>query len=249
MRKIFLLCYLAVTGFAWAQDIPAPLSPPRLVNDFAGLFSANETALLEEKLRIYHDTTSTQLYVVTVSTLNGYDISQYASELGEKWKIGQKGKDNGAVLLIKPKSERESGEVFIATGYGLEGAIPDITAKRIIEDAILPHFRNNQFYQGVNAGIDRMIAALAGEYQADNQESNDFIPPWVIILLIILFIRLTSKNKNKPNNGGNSTSTSGRPIFFPPTGRGFGGGFSGGGRGFGGGGGGRFGGGGAGGRW
>ncbi|MDR0543607.1 MAG: TPM domain-containing protein [Dysgonamonadaceae bacterium] len=250
-----ILCILACWTIVWAQaqDIPNPMSPPRLVNDFAGLFSSNENALLESKLRMYHDTTSTQIYVVTVASFNGYDKAQFAVELGEKWGIGQKSKNNGAVILIKPKSEREKGEIFIASGYGLEGALPDATLSRIMDETIVPYFRKNQYYEGVNAGIDRMTGYLSGEFQADKTQAESF-PTWLIILAIIVFvvILISSGGKGNNNNSG-SRGGFGPTVFFPPSGRrgGFGG-FSGGGSfggGFSGGGGGRFGGGGAGKSW
>ncbi|MDR0505607.1 MAG: TPM domain-containing protein [Dysgonamonadaceae bacterium] len=227
------------------------MSPPRLVNDFTGLFSPKENALLESKLRHYHDTTSTQIYVVTVTSFNGYDKAQFAFELGEKWGVGQKGKNNGAVILIKPKSKRESGEIFIASGYGLEGALPDITLNRIINEIIIPDFQQGKYYDGVNNAIDRMIGYLSGEYEAD-QSSENSIPSWVIVLgvfIIIIFIIYSGGKGNK--NSGNQRGF-GRTVFFPPTGGGSFGGFSGGGSsggGFSGGGGGKFGGGGAGGKW
>jgi uncharacterized protein len=255
MRNYFLILFSCWTiCFAQAQDIPNPMSPPRLVNDFTGLFSPNERALLESKLRAYHDSTSTQIYVVTVASFNEYDQAQFAFKLGEKWGIGQKSKNNGAVILIKPKSERESGEIFIASGYGLEGALPDITLHRIVDEIIIPAFRQGRYYDGINSAIDRMIAYLSGEYQADKKEDDSF-PSWVIILAIVIFVLLLSSSKG--NNSQDDNRGAGRgffpPVFFPPSGRGGGGGrFSGGGGfggGFSGGGGGSFGGGGAGGKW
>ncbi|GHU68169.1 hypothetical protein FACS189413_04420 [Bacteroidia bacterium] len=255
MRKLLLYilsCWLI--GSVQAQDIPNPVSPPRLVNDFAGLFSSNENTQLEAKLRNYHDTTSTQIYVVVVASFNGYDKSQFAVELGEKWGIGQKNKNNGAVILIKPKSEREKGEIFIASGYGLEGALPDIILNRIIDETIIPYFRQNRYYDGVNAAIDRMIGYLSGEYQA-NKENDDSSPAWLVFLVILIIILLISSGSNGNqdiNNKGGSSRPFGTPILFPSGRSGGFGGFSGGGSfggGFSGGGGGSFGGGGAGGSW
>ncbi|MCD7974146.1 MAG: TPM domain-containing protein [Candidatus Azobacteroides sp.] len=256
MSKIRSL-FLILTGLVvfclqmQAQEIPDPMYPPRLVNDYTGLFSAQEAAMLESKLRSYHDTTSTQIYVVVVPSLGGQDPAYYAYEVGEKWGIGQKGKDNGAVLLIKPRSGNERGQVFIATGYGLEGALPDAICKRIVEQTILPYFQQKQYYQGVDAGIDRMIGYLAGEYKADKTDGEGSgLPIWLLIIIIVILIIIFSSGNNEQdiNGKGGSRSRSGPTVFFPPprSGGGFGG-FSGGG--FGGGGGGRFGGGGAGGSW
>src|SRR5690554_1283741 len=241
-----------------AQDIPAPMSPPRLVNDFANIFSETEKQALESKLLTYNDTTSTQIYVVTVRDLDGYAISDYSFRLGEKWGIGQKQKDNGAVILIKPKIGNSRGEAFIAVGYGLEARINDAYAGRIVRDRMIPYFKENDYFSGVNAAIDSMIKRLAGEFDSDMEKDDDGLPTTAIILFVIFFIIfiivISKKGGGDQNIGGDGSSRSRRgPIFFPPImggGRsgGFGGGSFGGG-GFGGGGGGSFGGGGAGGSW
>ncbi|HOM41897.1 MAG TPA: TPM domain-containing protein, partial [Bacteroidales bacterium] len=106
----------------YAQDVPDRPYPPRLVNDFAGLLTGDEANALERKLVAFNDTTSTQIAIVIVKDLAGYAISDYAQRLGEKWGVGQKGFDNGIVIVVKPKTLTSRGEVFIATGYGLEGA-------------------------------------------------------------------------------------------------------------------------------
>lgn len=238
---------------AVAQEIPDPMVPFRLVNDFANIFSSAETQALEQKLRAYNDSTSTQIYVVTVNDLGGYPASDYAFKLGEKWQIGQKSKDNGAVILIKPKIGNSRGQAFIATGYGLEARINDAYAGRIIDNQMLPYFMEGDYFGGVNAAVDVMIARLSGQFTADYQDESDApsaIILFIIIAIFILFIILSRGGKNNGGNGGNRHHRSGTPpIFFPPT-RG-GGGWSGGGGfgGFGGGGGGSFGGGGAGRSW
>lgn len=254
-----LVFFLFLSQSVGAQNIPNPMSPPRLVNDFASIFSDTEKQVLESKLRTYNDTTSTQIYVVTVKDLDGYAASDYSFRLGEKWEIGQKTKDNGAVILIKPKIGNSRGEAFIAVGYGLEARINDAYAGRIVREQMIPHFIENDYFSGVNAAIDTMIKRLAGEYDPDMKESTKGPSSFTIILFIflfIMFIRLLSKKGGggDQNIGGDGSSRGNRgPIFFPPLmggGRsgGFGGGGFGGG-GFGGGGGGRFGGGGAGGSW
>jgi len=103
LRNILLAAALLLPNISWSQDIPDPMNPPRLVNDFAGILGGEERDALESMLRGYHDSTSTQIYVVTVNDLSGYDISDYAFRLGEKWGVGQKSKNNGVVILIKPR--------------------------------------------------------------------------------------------------------------------------------------------------
>lgn len=242
-----------------AQDIPEPMYPYRLVNDFAGVFSPAEQQALEQKLLAYNDSTSTQIYVVTVSDLGGYPASDYAFALGEKWGVGQKSKDNGAVILIKPKVGNSRGQAFIATGYGLEARINDAYAGRIVRDQMIPYFQSDDYFGGVNAAIDTMISRLSGEFDPDAKQKEEGIPMFVIIIALIflfIFFRAISRGGDQHiDSDGHTRGGGGGPIIFfpPPSGRGGwsgGGSFGGGGfGGFGGGGGGSFGGGGAGGSW
>lgn len=246
-NKYFLLLLVFFGGFVNAQNLPDPMYPPRLVNDFAGIFNNANRDNLEQMLLAYNDTTSTQIYVVTVKDLDGYDVSDYAFRLGEKWGVGQKGKNNGAIILIKPKVGNSRGQVFIATGYGLEEKLNDARVGRIIDNYMLPYFKQNDYYTGTKNAIEAMIGYLSGQFQpdeeADELTTGDIIISIILVLLFIYFISKANKN-----NKGNRSRGGG---FFPPI---IGGGFGGfGGRsvggGFGGGGGGSFGGGGAGRGW
>ena len=117
--KALLTLLLFLAGWtAQAEELPKPLSPRQLVHDFTHLFSAKQQAVLEQKLRSFSDSTSTQIAVAVVPTLQGIEANSYAQQLAEKWGIGQKGKDNGVLIVIKPKSRREKGEVAISVGYG-----------------------------------------------------------------------------------------------------------------------------------
>ena len=242
--KIFLFFWVFGISALYAQDIPDPMSPPRLVNDFAGIFSESEKAQLEQTLRNYNDTTSTQIYVVTVNDLQGYDANTYATELGEKWGVGQKGKDNGAVILIKPKIGNSRGQAYIAVGYGLEEKLTDSRIGRILDQYMIPYFMQNDYYGGVNASIQVIIEVLAGQFRPDMEDdvdAGDIIFSFIILIVIFFIVYRSAKNnKRGPGSRGGG--------FFPPitgggSGRssgGFGGGFSGGGGGsFGGGGAGR----------
>jgi uncharacterized protein len=233
------------------------MQPPRLLNDFAAIFAPQQQLAIEQKLRIYHDSTSTQIYVVTLANTDGYSLAQLSPLLFEQWGIGQKDKNNGLLILVKPKRGAEHGDVFIGTGYGMEGVLPDAICKRIIELEMLPHFRTNDYFSGINAAVDAIISAAAGEYRAvpkaNNGAPSRVIPLLVLALLIAIFI--AGRKGNGKGNGGSKRNNSG--LFFLPflwgSGRrssgGFGSGGFGGMGGFGGGGGGRSGGGGAGGRW
>ncbi|KQS33031.1 YgcG family protein [Dyadobacter sp. Leaf189] len=259
MKKILLIPILLIISLcsSWAQDIPAKPNPPKLVNDFANQLSADEKASLERKLVAYNDSTSSQIVIVIVPTTGDYPIADYALKIGREWGVGQKDKDNGIVLLWAPTDRK----VFISTGYGMEGAIPDAIAKRIISQVITPRFKQNQFYQGLDEGVDMIFKYATGEYKAEKQDNNDDnggSPPVLIIvafIMIIAFIIIRNRN-NRGGRGGGGIGGFGGPIFWPYTthsgggsfsGNWGGGGFGGGSGGFGGFGGGSFGGGGAGG--
>ncbi|MDD4848924.1 MAG: TPM domain-containing protein, partial [Bacteroidales bacterium] len=129
MKKLlflFSIPLLSLSIFS-QQDLPKRPEPPRLVNDLAQLFTQQQSYDLEQMLRAFNDTTSTQISVVTVSSLNDYTIEEFTDQLAEQWGVGRKGKDNGVMVLIKPKlNDREKGYARISVGYGLEGAIPDV---------------------------------------------------------------------------------------------------------------------------
>jgi uncharacterized protein len=249
--SVFKVLHTLVFGFlflnlSFAQNYPAKPEPPRLVNDFAGMLSPQENETLERKLELYNDSTSTQISIVIIQTLDGADKAQYATELGEKWGIGRKHKDNGVLILIA-KSEHQ---IFIATGRGVEEFLPDAICERIIQNKIKPRFKAGNYFDGLNQATNEMIARLSGNFvNNDNQEDNQPIPIWVIILIIfIVFFILPLIFRN--GRGGGGTYSRGGYVGGPFWGGG--GGFSGGGGssgGFGGFGGGSFGGGGAGGSW
>jgi uncharacterized protein len=248
------------------QDFPERPVPPRLVNDFAGLLNLEEINLLERKLVAFDDSTSTQIAIVILRSLNGYDIADYAQQLAEKWGIGQKGKDNGLLVLVKTKIAGEKGEVSIAQGYGLEGAIPDLTCSDIIDNEILPAFRNEDYYGGLNKATNTLMSLAGGEFTASEygqrpkKKSGNDVPLFPLIIIIIVIIGLISGKSGGSNH--KNISSGGLPFWLllgmMNSGRGShsgswggfsGGGGGGGGGGFGGFGGGSFGGGGASGSW
>lgn len=255
MKNILLILFFVFAQSVttvFGQDIPDPMSPPRLVNDFAGIFDSREKESLERILRDYTDSTSTQIYVVTVTDLGGYAASDYSFRLGEKWGIGQKGKNNGAVILIKPKIGNSRGSVFISVGYGLEEKLNDARIGRIIDNEMMPYFRQNDYYSGTKNAIDAMSKYLSGQFQADEYEDAAPTGKEIIIGIILMILFVYFMNKINGKNGGRGNRSSGRGFFPPIIGGGFGGssrGSGGGFGGFGGGGGGSFGGGGAGRNW
>ena len=254
-----LMIWAAVAGLAGAQQIDVVPPQDRLVNDRAGMLSATEVQRLERKLRGYADTTSTQIVVVTIPSLDGAPASMYATQLGREWGVGQQGQDNGVVILVS-ESDRE---VFIATGYGLEGAIPDAIASRIVRNIIRPAFRQSDFYAGLDRASDALIEAARGEFEAAEVQpqhredrSFDFASGFVVLIILYFFINGIRRGGKRGGGGGKKAKRrhGGGPFIIWGGGRGGGfgggGGFSGGGGGgFGGFGGGSFGGGGAGGSW
>jgi uncharacterized protein len=182
------LILLVVTSSLYGFKIPP--STNRLVNDYANMLSQNEELRLERKLKNYNDTTSTQIVVVTLSDLGGQDIEMVATEIGHKWGVGQKGSDNGIVLLIKPKTRTEKGQAFIATGYGIEGLIPDATAKLIVEEELIPNFKKEQYFKGIDEATHVMMQLCSGEFSAKeyNKKHNRF--SFLKILIPILFFFL-----------------------------------------------------------
>ncbi|MBX3255029.1 MAG: TPM domain-containing protein [Chitinophagaceae bacterium] len=257
---LFILCYISLAVNAQVDKyIPPAPNPPTLVNDFTKTLTALQTERLEHKLKNYDDTSSNQIAVVIVETLHDYDPYEFATTLGRKWGVGNKAFNNGVVFLIATKDRK----VFIAPGYGLEGALPDITCKQIIENEVLPNFRGNDYYRGIEEGTDAIMKAAAGEYQPPagyaNRGNKKGVPVGVIILVIIIIVIIISRISGG-GGGGSFMSRRGYretgvpPVFWFPSGGGGsrgGGGWSGGGGGggFGGFGGGSFGGGGAGGSW
>jgi uncharacterized protein len=264
---VLLLLVLAQAAFASDKDFPPMPSPPRLVNDLAHTMSADEISKLEQKLLDFEKTTSTQISVVTIRNLGGYEVDQYAVELASRWGVGTKSKSNGVLVL----AAIDDHKINISTGYGLEGALTDAMCGRIIRNEMVPEFKAGNYYEGFSKASDAIIAATKGEYTADPQTASKGGKRsigGIIIMIIILIIFLS---KIGGGGGGNYMSGRGRRsglgsailggLLGNALGRGFGGGGGGnwgsgggfgggsGGGGFGGFGGGGFGGGGASGSW
>lgn len=241
-------------GRIQAQTLPPAPDPPRLVNDLAGLLTPQELAALEAKLVAYEDSTSTQMLVVLVPDLGGWEISEFAFAIGDAWGVGQQKLDNGLVLAVS----RDDRKVFVAPGRGLEGALPDVLCKRIVDNILVPAFREGQFHAGIDRAIDAAILAIGGEFVREVQEPETPVGALVIlfIFLVLLIVVVISMIRYGSHHGGTIHHGGwGGPVITG--GRGFGGGGwgsggfggGGGGGGFGGFGGGSFGGGGAGGSW
>ena len=221
MKKYLVFSFLFSLLFlgAMAQDIPPRPNPPRLVNDFAKQLNPTEVAELERKLVAYNDSTSTDIVIVVVPTTGDYPLADYALKIGREWKLGQKGKNNGIVLLWASTDRK----IFISVGDGMEGVIPDAVAKRIISQTITPDFKNGMFYRGLDRGIDDIFKYATGEYKADpKSNSNDEGGPvpiiiFFIIFAIILIIIFANKNSGGRGGRGGGMRDMGGPIFWPYT--------------------------------
>jgi uncharacterized protein len=263
--RILLVLLLLFNGFGLlAQGIekymPARPNPPRLVNDFLDILTPAQEEALEKKLVAYDDSTSNQVAVVTIGDIGDYDVVEFAAELGRKWGVGGKDYNNGVVLLILIDKQRNKRKVAIATGYGLEGALPDYTTKEIIETEILPNFKASDIYRGLDEGTDAIIKAAEGTYKAPanyNKRKKSGGGNIVVAVIIFIVIMIILSNINRRGGGGMVSRRGYRrwndtpPIWWFPSGGGGGGwgGGGGGGGGFGGFGGGSFGGGGSSGSW
>ncbi|PRY89811.1 TPM domain-containing protein [Mongoliibacter ruber] len=208
VKYLVPLLFLFFTAQTFAQtDFPEVPSPPRLVNDFTNSLSSQQESDLERKLRAYNDSTSTQVTIVMIRSVGPYDISDYTFQLGDKWGIGQKDRDNGVLIL----AAMEDRKVFIATGYGMEGVLPDALTKRIVNQLIVPNFRMEEYYTGLDKATDMIFKLASGEYKAEKVTSSGENGGAVIFFLfmIVIFVIIPMiKNKKDNNNhmggkGGN----------------------------------------------
>ena len=168
MRRFLLSILLCVPTLLWA-DFPEATN--RMVNDFAGVFTGLQVREMETRLEAFSDSTSNQICVVTISDLEDYEPADYAQRLGQKWGVGS-AKDNGVLILLKPRSATDTEkyiDVFIATGYGIEGALPDALCKRIIEDRMGPCLRQDppDYYGAVEAAVSAIEPVMLGEYNEE----------------------------------------------------------------------------------
>ena len=245
---LFILLFTCLNS--WSQ-IPSAPNPPKLYNDLnhIGFLTPSEESMIEKRLEKFEKETSNEIAVIIVDDLGDYDVSDYAIKISNLWKVGKEKEKNGIVVLIKPTGGKRDKKIFISVGRGLEGAIPDITCKRIIENELIPNFKNEAHFKGLNDALDVLTSLSKGEYNSAtyNKKTEGSLLVKIIIVIIIIIIVLVIFRKGGNGNG----MTMGGAGFFMGTGfgGGFGGGHNSGGGGFGGFGGGSFGGGGAGGSW
>jgi len=175
------LLSLVLATQALAVDLPAPKG---YVNDYAGMLTPQRAAALEQQLRNFEQSDSTQIVVLTVPNLGGEDIETFSIKVAEAWKIGQKGIDNGAILLVA-QAERK---VRIEVGRGLEGKLTDLVSGRIIRAEISPRFKAGDYDGGIVAGVSAIAAVVKGEYTAaprDLRHGKKGAPPLFTLLVFL----------------------------------------------------------------
>lgn len=246
VNKVLIYVLLLLPFHALGKVVPDKPMDRRWVQDYANVLDSDQELYLLQKLKTYYDSTSTEIVIVTEESLDGDDAFDYSYRLAQKWGIGKQGKDNGILVYIATLD----GKIFIQVGQGAEGALPDIYAKRVVENQLKPNFLNKQYGKGLNEATDVIIAHLEGEFVPDEVPVDGEIPLVFIIIIIVIVIILFSRggNNGQTYDHKRSGSRGSRPPIWIGSGGLGGGGTSSGG--FGGGfGGGSFGGGGAGGSW
>jgi uncharacterized protein len=255
--KRFVIIIFLTCGLASAAEVIPP-RPARHFNDYAGVVSRTTADELDRQLEQFEKQTSNQVLVAIYPKLQtDSSIDDYAVRIAQQWGVGRKQRNNGVVLFVFPNDRR----MYISVGYGLEGALPDALAKRIIDEQIAPRFKANDYDGGVRAGVNAIIAATKGEYKGVGPKMDGCaIAFWIffgiiVILIIMRRIQMRKWRGHMYSGAGRRSYGYSTPWYWgSPGGWGGGGGWSGGG-GFGGGGGGfsagggSFGGGGAGGSW
>ncbi len=186
-----LALLLFAVGNLFAQASNLPPKPDRYVTDQAGVLAAGTASAINNQLEQFEKDTSNQILVAIYPNLPAdAEIAQYATDTFNAWKPGQQGKDNGAILFIFINDRK----MFIATGRGLEGALPDAICKNIITQVVAPQFKQGNYADGIQGGVNAMLAAAKGEYKGTGSTMRDgegdagSIPSWVIILIFILFV-------------------------------------------------------------
>ena len=210
-KGLFLLLILFSFTKGYSQEFPKPSNPPVLVNDFVGILTQQEKNSIEQKLDNYARTSTTRICIVVVDDLKGYEKADYATRLAQQWGIGQKGSNNGILVLIKPTGEKGKKEIYIAVGYGLEPVITDASTRKIIEEEMIPYFKRNAFYEGIEKGTSTLMSLASKEFSEKEyvkrkaKEKSPFIYliPFIIIFLV-LFIAKKSNNRGMTmgRNGG-----------------------------------------------
>jgi len=197
VRRLCVILVLVVSLRLWADEVIPP--PPAVYfNDYAGVVSAGTAAQLNQTLENFERQSSDQILVAIYPKMQSdSSIDDYTVRVARSWQVGQKGKNNGAVLFVFVQDHK----MFLEVGYGLEGVLPDALCKRIIDEEITPRFKAGDFDGGLTAGVQAILAAVKGEYQGNGTTAaeqrpgtyghhggGDVISTIILILLVIAFV-------------------------------------------------------------
>jgi uncharacterized protein len=169
MNKFYLLLLFLTLSFIGTAQRELPELWGMRVHDEAKALSSQVVQQLEQQLKLYEDSTSNQIAILTISSLAGEAVEDFALRVAEKWKLGQKEKDNGVLLLIAI----EDRKMRIEVGSGLEGVLPDAVCSQIIRNEMAPNFRRGDYDAGVQAAVNAIIASIAGEYTAEATDGSE----------------------------------------------------------------------------
>jgi uncharacterized protein len=214
LKRFLLLAFVFALLGTRAYSLEVPARPEGRVTDRTGTLTRDQIYALEKKLSAFEKETTNQIAVLLIPSLEGDSLEDYSIRLAEKWKIGQQGRNNGVILLVV-KNDRK---LRIEVGYGLEGALPDALAGTIIRNEIGPRFREGQFYQGIDAGVNALIAATKGEYKAGPKKKRNQMEAWIPFLImgafVFFFILAASRARRRQYHSGGSRGWNSGGGFF-----------------------------------
>ena len=176
--------FLLFIWLSFADALDVPENPQGRITDFTSTLSLNEISFLDQKLADFEKQTTNQIAVLMIPSLEGDNLEDYSIRLADEWKIGQKGKDNGVILLIV-KNDRK---LRIEVGYGLEAQLPDSLAGSVIRNDIVPYFEKGNFYEGINHGINEIIKAISPGFSLETVKNHSVphpgFPTWLIVFMV-----------------------------------------------------------------
>jgi uncharacterized protein len=222
ITRYLVLFFFLFSNICFAQTIPSRPNPPRLVNDFANVLSPSEEQALERKLVAFDDSTSTQVAVITITSLQGYTIEETAHKFLRDWGVGRKEKNNGVVIL----ASIEDRKINIQTGLGMEGVLPDLICKRIITQHIIPAFKQQHYFEGFDNATTKIIQISKNEYTNDGNSGEGDISGviifavMIIIFLFIIIMARRSKQKGTVMTRRGYTNWDGGGWWYLPGGGG-----------------------------
>ncbi len=217
MKRLFLSATVWCLPLFLFAELPAATN--LLVNDFANVFTRSQTLQMEQRLEAFSDSTTNQICIVTISDLEGYEPADYAQRLGQKWGVGSS-KDNGVLILLKPRSATEQYiDVFIATGYGIEGALTDALCKRIINNHMGPKLKQDppDYFGAVEAAVMQIEPVMLGEYNegpASTEEDDGSMLFGLLVLAVIALLFLMIASPSKKRRARNRLENASTPDEF-----------------------------------